>query len=308
MTQVRIATRKSPLALWQAQYVAQQLTAHHSDLRVEFVEITTTGDRLLGAPLASAGGKGLFMKELELSLLEGHADIAVHSMKDVVVSLPDEFEIAAVCRREDPLDAFVSNQFNDLDQLPEGARVGTCSLRRQCQIRNAYPGLKVLNLRGNVNTRLRKLDDGEYEAIILAVSGLKRLNMADRIRQRIPPAVSLPAVGQGAIGIECKKDNTLAIDLTLPLDHGPSRRCVEAERAMNARLEGGCQVPIGAFAQITGESMNLDGLVGTVDGETVLRTRADGDADQPTALGDQVADQLIKLGAREILEEVYRSS
>lgn len=308
MTQVRIATRKSPLALWQAEYVAQQLTTHHSDLDVEFVEITTTGDRLLGAPLASAGGKGLFMKELELSLLEGQADIAVHSMKDVVVSLPDEFEIAAICRRDDPLDAFVSNQFDDMDQLPDGARVGTCSLRRQCQIRHAYPNLTVLNLRGNVNTRLRKLDDGEYEAIILAVSGLKRLNMTDRIRQRIPPHVSLPAVGQGAIGIECKKDNVQVIDLMRPLDHLPSRRCVEAERALNARLEGGCQVPIAAFAQLNEETMDLEGLVGTVNGETVLRSRAEGNADQPAALGEQVADELIQLGARKILQEVYQSS
>ena len=308
MTQVRIATRRSPLALWQAEYVAQQLTTYHSGLDVEFVEITTTGDRLLGAPLASAGGKGLFMKELELSLLEGQADIAVHSMKDVVVSLPDEFEIAAICRRDDPLDAFVSNQFDDMDQLPDGARVGTCSLRRQCQIRNAYPNLTVLNLRGNVNTRLRKLDDGEYEAIILAVSGLKRLNMTGRIRQRIPPTVSLPAVGQGAIGIECKKDNIQVIDLMGPLDHLPSRRCVEAERALNARLEGGCQVPIAAFAQLNEEMMGLEGLVGTVDGETVLRSRAEGDADQPAVLGEQVADKLIQLGAREILQEIYQSS
>ena len=294
--------------MWQTKYVAQQLSAHHSDLRIEFVELTTTGDHLQNAPLSSAGGKGLFMKELELSMLEGRADIAVHSMKDVVVSLPEEFKIAAICERDDPLDALVSNRYGDLDELPEGARVGTCSLRRQCQLRNAYPRLNVLNLRGNVNTRLKKLDAGDFDAIILAVSGLRRLSMADRIRQRIPPTVSLPAVGQGAIGIECKRGDALASDLTLPLDHLPSRRCVEAERAMNERLEGGCHVPIGAFAHITDGRMGLEGLVGTIDGKTVLRASTEGGTDEAITLGRRVADELIKQGARDILRKVYRSS
>jgi len=305
---LRIATRKSPLALWQARYVANQLSAFHHDLQVELIEVTTTGDRMLDAPLASVGGKGLFMKELEVSLLEGHADIAVHSMKDVVVKLPGEFIIGAICERENPLDAFVSNEYSGLRQLPNGARIGTCSLRRQTQIRNAYPALEVINLRGNVNSRLKKLDAGEFDAIILAAAGLKRLGMEERIRQTIQPSVSLPAVGQGAVGIECRRDDNLVNSLLAPLDHPHSRCCVEAERAMNEKLEGGCQVPIGAYAQIFDDRLLLEGLVGSTDGKTVIRTRVEGKPDEPVALGRRAADDLIDLGARDILREVFNES
>lgn len=308
MTRMRIATRKSPLALWQANHVARQLTARNVGLRVDLVETTTTGDRMLSAPLASVGGKGLFMKELEVSLLEGRADIAVHSMKDVVVSLPEEFRLAAICERENPYDALVSNHYESLDQLPKGARVGTCSLRRQCQLRKAYPQLNVMNLRGSVNTRLKKLDNGEFEAIILAVSGLQRLAMTDRIRQQIPVSISLPAVGQGAIGIEIRQEDKVAHNLVLPLDHTPSRQCVEAERAMNKKLEGGCQVPIAAFAQIHNDQMSLEGLVGSIDGKNVIRTKVEGLPEQALALGEQAADELAQLGAHDILCEVYGSS
>lgn len=308
MTRLRIATRKSPLALWQANHVARQLTARNVGLRVDLVETTTTGDRMLSAPLASVGGKGLFMKELEVSLLEGRADIAVHSMKDVVVSLPEEFRLAAICERENPYDALVSNHYESLDQLPKGARVGTCSLRRQCQLRKAYPQLNVMNLRGSVNTRLKKLDNGEFEAIILAVSGLQRLAMTDRIRQQIPVSISLPAVGQGAIGIEIRQEDKVAHNLVLPLDHTPSRQCVEAERAMNKKLEGGCQVPIAAFAQIHNDQMSLEGLVGSIDGKNVIRTKVEGLPEQALALGEQAADELAQLGAHDILCEVYGSS
>jgi len=302
---LRIATRKSPLALWQAKYVAGQLSLHHPELQVELVAVTTTGDRMLGAPLASIGGKGLFMKELEVSLLEGRTDIAVHSMKDVVVRLPEEFTISSICEREDPLDAFVSNEYAALGQLPDGTRIGTCSLRRQSQIRNRYPALEVLNLRGNVNSRLRKLDAGEFDAIILAAAGLKRLGMDNRIRHTIQPDVSVPAVGQGAVGIECRQNDSRVNDLLKPLDHSASRCCVEAERAMNEKLDGGCQVPIGAYAQIVDGQLKLQGLVGSIDGKTVVRTKVEGAVDEPTALGRQAADKLIDLGARDILREVF---
>jgi len=305
MDLIRIATRKSPLALWQARFVASELLVHHPGLTVELVEVSTTGDRVLDVPLANAGGKGLFMKELEVALLERRADIAVHSMKDVVVQLPAEFSIGAICEREDPFDAFVSNDFPTLDQLPEGAKVGTCSLRRQCQLRAAFPTLKVENLRGNVNSRLRKLDSGEFDAIILAAAGLKRLEMSARIRHNIDPGISLPAVGQGAVGIEIRRGDTEILDLLSPFDHEPTRLCVEAERAMNEKLEGGCQVPIGAYARISGHLMVLEGLVGSIDGKRMLKTRIEGTTDDPVRLGQQAADELIRRGASEILREVF---
>lgn len=305
MTRLRIATRKSPLALWQANYVAQQLIAHNAGLEVDLVETTTSGDRILHAPLASAGGKGLFMKELEVSLVQGRADLAVHSMKDVVVSLSAEFSLSAICKRDNPLDALVSNDYDSLDQLPPGARVGTCSLRRQCQLRHAYPHLNVLNLRGNVNSRLRKLDNGEFEAIVLAASGLERLALSERIRQCIPATISLPAVGQGAIGVEIRSDDNIVNELTFPLNHLSSRQCVEAERAMNRELEGGCQVPIAAFAQIHDDQMCLQGLVGSVDGKNIMRTSVQGPPERSLELGQQAADELIKLGAHDVLREVY---
>ena len=307
MDPLRIATRKSPLALWQANFVAQGLCTHHPDLSVELVKMTTTGDRMLSATLASAGGKGLFMKELEISLLDNRADIAVHSMKDVVVTLSEQFEIAAICERDDPFDALVSNDYDALDQLPAGARVGTCSLRRQCLIRHLHPHLEVVNLRGNVNTRLAKLDHGEYAAIVLAASGLDRLGLSERIRQRLPAELLLPAVGQGAIGIQCKKTDAWVRELLQPLDHAPTRRCVEAERAMNAELEGGCHVPIAGFARNLDQGLYLDGLVGKVDGSSVIRAKSQASPEQPVALGRQVAEELIANGAHEILRSVYAS-
>lgn len=308
MKLLRIATRRSPLALWQANYVAAQLTAQHRELRIELVEITTTGDRLLGAPLASVGGKGLFMKELEVSLLEGKADIAVHSMKDVVVDLPEGFEISAICERDDPSDAFVSNHYDSLQALPPHTLVGTCSVRRQCQIRNAYPELEVADVRGSVNTRLDKLDRNDFGAILLATAGLKRLGMADRIRQRLPASLSLPAVGQGAIGIECRIADSEVREIARALNHRPTSVCVEAERAMNRKLEGGCQLPIGALAQIENERIVLQGLVGTADGTQVVRTEVSGPVEQGPLLGERAADDLIAHGAGEILREAYLSS
>lgn len=305
---LRIATRRSPLALWQAKYVRSRLSLCHPGLSIELVEVTTTGDKVLDVPLANAGGKGLFMKELEVCLLEGGADIAVHSMKDVVVQLPPEFSISAICERDDPFDAFVSNDFPTLDQLPDGSRIGTCSLRRQAQLRAAYPTLQVNNLRGNVNSRLGKLDSGEFDAIILAAAGLRRLDMKERIRHTIDPAISLPAVGQGAVGIETRSDDRVVQALLEPLDHRATRQCVEAERAMNEQLEGGCQVPIGAYARISGERMVLEGLVGSIDGKLMLRTRIEGSQDDPARLGRQAADQLIQRGARDILREVFSES
>lgn len=308
MDTLRIATRKSPLALWQAEYVAALLSVHHPGLSVVLVEVSTTGDRVLDVPLANIGGKGLFMKELEVALLEGRADIAVHSMKDVVVQLPPEFTISAICERDNPFDAFVSNDHEALERLPDGARVGTCSLRRQAQLRAAFPSLRVMNLRGNVNSRLRKLDSGEFDAIILAAAGLKRLEMPERIRHTIDADVSLPAVGQGAVGIETRSDDVAVHELLQALDHETTRRCVEAERAMNEQLEGGCQVPIGAYARITGDRMVLEGLVGSIDGKQILRTRIEGTPDDPCRLGRQAADELVMRGARDILREVFDQS
>ena len=245
---IRIATRKSPLAMWQAEHVAAELKRLHEGLRVELIGMTTRGDKILDAPLAKVGGKGLFVKELEQGMLEGDADIAVHSMKDVPVEFPVGLHLAVIMDREDPLDAFVSNRFDSLDALPEGACVGTSSLRRQCQLAARRPDLRIEPLRGNVNTRLRRLDDGEYDAIILAAAGLKRLGFAQRIRARIALEDSLPAIGQGAIGIECRRDDQRVHTLIEPLHHASTAERVGAERAMNARLQGGCQVPIAGHA------------------------------------------------------------
>ncbi len=306
MTNIRVATRKSPLALWQAHYVRDQLRRQHRDVAVELIAMTTKGDRVLDAPLATAGGKGLFLKELEESLLDGRADIAVHSMKDVTVMLPDQLHIPVICERAEPLDAFVSNRFESLQSLSVNARVGTSSLRRQCQLRHAFPGLDVVNLRGNVNTRLAKLDAGEFDAILLAAAGLQRLGMADRITALIDANISLPAVGQGAVGIECRRDDDRVNDLVSPLDHHPTHTRIRAERALNAALEGGCQVPIGGYAELHGQQLWLRGLVGKADGSVVLHGDAVGPADEPEALGRAVASQLIAQGADEILRELLQ--
>jgi len=302
---IRIATRHSPLAMWQANFVKAELMKYHPDLTVELLAMKTKGDKILDTPLAKVGGKGLFVKELEVAMLEGRADIAVHSMKDVPVDFPEGLGLMVICEREDPRDAFVSNHYQNIEQLPLGAVVGTCSLRRQCQLRELRPDLKVKDLRGNVNTRLGKLDAGEYDAVILAAAGLIRLQMQDRIASFIAPEVSLPAVGQGAVGIECRVDDEQTIALLKPLEDSQTRFRVTAERAMNLALQGGCQVPIGSFALLENEQIFLRGLVGSVDGKKIIRKEITGHQDDAQQLGLQLAEQLLASGAKEILAEVY---
>lgn len=304
---LKIATRKSPLALWQANFVKDRLEALHPDLQVELVPMSTQGDKILDTPLAKVGGKGLFVKELETAMLEGRADIAVHSMKDVPVEFPDGLGLHTICEREDPRDAFVSNRFKLIDELPQGAVVGTSSLRRQCQLRAARPDLVIRDLRGNVNTRLAKLDAGEYDAIILAAAGLKRLEMAHRIAAFIEPEQSLPANGQGAVGIECRLDDHELHALLAPLEHPETRIRVLTERAMNRALQGGCQVPIGAYALVQGEEVWLRGLVGSPDGSRVIRDEIRGPLAEGEALGHTLAQRLLAAGADVILAEVYRA-
>ena len=304
---LRIATRKSPLALWQANFVKDRLEALHPDLQVELVPMSTQGDKILDTPLAKVGGKGLFVKELETAMLEGRADIAVHSMKDVPVEFPEGLGLHTICEREDPRDAFVSNRFGQIDELPQGAVVGTSSLRRQCQLRAARPDLVIRDLRGNVNTRLAKLDAGEYDAIILAAAGLKRLEMAHRITAFIEPEQSLPANGQGAVGIECRLDDHELHALLAPLEHPETRIRVLTERAMNRALQGGCQVPIGAYALVQGEEVWLRGLVGSPDGSRVIRDEIRGPLADGEALGHTLAQRLLADGADVILAEVYRA-
>ncbi|AZN31292.1 MULTISPECIES: hydroxymethylbilane synthase [Pseudoalteromonas] len=305
---VRIATRKSALALWQAEFVKAQLEHFHADVRVELVPMSTQGDIILDTPLAKIGGKGLFVKELEQAMLDGRADIAVHSMKDVPVEFPEGLALHTICEREDPRDAFVSNNFANLSELPQGAVVGTSSLRRQCQIRALRPDLVIKDLRGNVNTRLAKLDDGQYDAIILAAAGLLRLKMDERIADYIEPEVSLPANGQGAVGIECRIDDEVTKALLAPLEHTQTRIRVNAERAMNRHLEGGCQVPIGAYALVDGEQVHLRGLVGAVDGSEILHDEVTGHINDAEAIGVQLAKKLLAQGADKILAEVYRDA
>lgn len=302
MKPLRIATRKSPLAMWQAEHVAERLRAAHPDRPVELVGMTTQGDRVLDSPLAKIGGKGLFVKELENALLEDRADIAVHSVKDVPMELPDGLALPVILDREDPLDAFVSNHYGHVDELPEGARVGSSSLRRQCQLRARRPDLEVHDLRGNVNTRLGKLDAGEYDAILLAAAGLKRLGFDARIRNCLEPEVSLPAVGQGAIAIECRDgDNEVEARIASLNDPDTSDR-VRAERAFNRRLEGGCQVPLAAHAILESDGgLWLRGLVGAVDGSQLLQREVRGPRADAEALGIRLADELLELGAGELL-------
>lgn len=306
MTQiVRIATRKSALALWQAEFVKARLQHFHPGLAVELVPMSTQGDRILDTPLAKIGGKGLFVKELETAMLEGRADIAVHSMKDVPVEFPAGLMLSTICEREDPRDAFVSNRFATLAELPVGAIVGTSSLRRQCQLKALRPDLQIRDLRGNVNTRLAKLDAGEFDAIILAAAGLIRLGFVARIRALLPVEQSLPANGQGAVGIECRSDDLALQALLAPLEHAPTRQAVLAERAMNRALQGGCQVPIGAFALIEGDQLWLRGLVGQLDGSQILQAEVRGLAAEGEVLGTALAQQLLALGAGDILQAVY---
>ena len=303
--EIRIATRKSALALWQAEYVKAALERAHPGLRVSLVPMVSRGDKLLDAPLAKIGGKGLFVKELETALLENEADIAVHSMKDVPMDFPEGLGLYCICEREDPRDAFVSNTYDSLDALPPGSVVGTSSLRRQAQLLARRPDLNIHFLRGNVNTRLAKLDAGEYDAIILAAAGLIRLGFAERIRSSISVEDSLPAGGQGAVGIECRSaDNEIHAPLA-PLHHTATALRVSAERALNKHLNGGCQVPIACYALLEGDQLWLRGLVGQPDGGLLLRAEARAAASAASELGVQVAEALLAQGADRILQAVY---
>ena len=306
MKTLKIATRQSPLALWQAEHIRARLEAMHADLTVELVTFVTQGDKILDTPLAKIGGKGLFVKELEAALMDGRADLAVHSMKDVPMALPEGLSLAVICEREDPLDAFVSNHYASFADLPQGAKVGTSSLRRKCQILKARPDLEIIDLRGNVGTRLSKLDDGKYDAIILASAGLKRLGLAERIRHTIQPAVSLPAVGQGALGLECRSQDQAVLDLILPLMHAETNVCVRAERAFNANLEGGCQVPIAGYATLQNGQLQIEGRVGSVDGQTILKAVQYGAPEQAEMLGEELAKALLAQGAGELLKALYQ--
>ena len=303
--EIRIATRKSALALWQAEHVKARLEQAHPGLRVSLVPMVSRGDKLLDAPLAKIGGKGLFVKELETALLEDQADIAVHSMKDVPMDFPEGLGLFCICEREDPRDAFVSNTYDSLDALPAGSVVGTSSLRRQAQLLARRPDLKIHFLRGNVNTRLAKLDAGEYDAIILAAAGLIRLGFEDRIRASIAVEHSLPAGGQGAVGIECRVGDAQLQQLLAPLNHTETALRVSAERAMNKRLNGGCQVPIAGYAILEGKQLWLRGLVGEPDGSRLLRAEQRGSAEHAERLGIDVAEALLAQGAGEILKAIY---
>jgi len=305
MTALRIATRESPLALWQAEHVKARLEAVHPGLAVELVPMTTTGDQLLSGPLSQSGGKGLFVKELEAALLDGRADIAVHSMKDVPAQQPEGLSLAAFLEGEDPRDAFVSNHHDSLLSLPPGARLGTASLRRQVQARRLRPDLVIEVLRGNVGTRLRKLDEGRHDAILLACAGLMRLGLAERIRERLDPETFVPAIGQGIVGIECRRADFRTIDLLEPLHDPASGLRLAAERAFNARLGGACQAPVAGHAtRLPDGRLRLVGLVGTPDGGTLLRDELIGAPEGAAALGEELAQRLLDAGAGAILAAV----
>ena len=304
-TTLKIATRQSPLALWQANYVKDRLQQLYPDLIVELVPMVTKGDVILDSPLAKIGGKGLFVKELENALLNKEADIAVHSMKDVPMQFPEGLGLAVICKREDPRDAFVSNSYRTFDELPQSAVVGTSSLRRQCQLKALRPDLDIRSLRGNVGTRLSKLDNGDYDAIILASAGLIRLGLADRIASFIEVEQSLPAAGQGAVGIECRTDDVQVKQLLAPLADAETTCCVLAERAMNNHLQGGCQVPIGGYAVLQQGQLYLRALVGNVDGSQIIRAEGKSAVKNADVLGVQIAEQLLAQGADKILQSIY---
>ncbi|NWG86861.1 MAG: hydroxymethylbilane synthase [Hydrogenophilaceae bacterium] len=303
-TRVVIATRESQLALWQAEHIRARLMALHEGLQVELLGMTTQGDQILDSPLSRIGGKGLFVKELEQAMAEGRADLAVHSMKDVPMVLPEGFALTAITQREDPRDALVSNQYKSLAELPEGALVGTSSLRRQAQIRARFPQLRIDTLRGNVNTRLRKLDEGQYDAIVLAAAGLKRLELGHRISALLAPEESLPAVGQGALGIEIRSDRADLAQLLAPLTDATTSACVRAERELGRVLQGGCQAPIGGYAEAVAGRLHLRGFVSDLDGVRFYRAAATGDLADPEALGRQVAEALLSQGADKVMAEL----
>ena len=301
---VRIATRESRLAMTQTEMVAAALRARAPGLRVEVVGMTTKGDRVLDRPLSQVGGKGLFVKELEVALDEGRADIAVHSLKDVPMEMPAQFALATFGEREVPLDAFVSNRFASLEALPAGSLVGTSSLRRECQLRRAFPALRFRGLRGNVNTRLAKLDAGEYDAIILAAAGLRRLGLADRIRATLPEALTLPAIGQGILAVEHRRDRPELARFLEGFEHPATAAAARAERALGLVVEGSCEVPVGAYAQVSGERLSLEGFLGTPDGSRMVRERLSGAVAQAERLGTQLGERLLAAGGREILRSL----
>ena len=298
---IKIATRKSPLALWQANFVKEMCEKIYPDLTVELLPMLTEGDRLVGASFAKIGGKGLFVKELEKAILEGHADIAVHSVKDIPVNLLRDFCLAAICERTQPYDALVGNKYHSIDALPEKAIIGTSSLRRRCQLNALRKDLNIENLRGNLDTRLRKLKEDQFDAIIVAAAGLERLNEIEKISCVLSPDMMLPAVGQGAIGIECHRKNQEILHLMSKLDHLPTRQCITAERAVSFHLGGSCQLPIGVFAEYKGNTIHLRALVGKEDGSLIIRCEKKGSCDDPEMLGKMVAEELLKQGAGEIL-------
>ena len=299
-----IASRESALAMWQAKHIQQSLQALYPNCDIEILGMTTTGDQILDAPLAQIGGKGLFIKELETALLDGRADLAVHSMKDVPMNLPDEFLLAAVSKREDARDAFVSNRYQKIEELPAGSIVGTSSLRRQSQLKARFPHLKVETLRGNLQTRLRKLDEGQYDGIILAAAGLIRLQLGDRIRQLISTDDSIPAVGQGALGIEINAQRQDLLEVLAPLNDATTHACVAAERAFSRALAGSCTVPLGAYANSAdAQTIHIQGFVAALDGSTVLKNQLVGQLSQAEQLGASLAQALIAQGAREVLND-----
>jgi len=302
---LRIATRKSPLALWQAEHVKTRLMQAHEGLNVELVTFTTKGDKILDTPLAKIGGKGLFVKELEMAILEGEADIAAHSIKDVPMEFPEGLFLSTILEREEHCDAFVSNTIDSVQTLPQGAVVGTCSLRRKCQLLSKRPDLKIKDLRGNVNSRLEKLDNGDYDAIILACAGLVRLEMAGRIKQRISSSWILPAVGQGAVGLESRIDDKETLSLLSVLNHEDTADRVSAERALNKRLKGGCQVPIASYAMLAGDTLHLQALVGEPDGSEIVQGDISGHRSEAEQLRIKLADDLLSRGPKEILEKLY---
>jgi len=301
-----IATRGSKLALWQAEWIKSLLLKINPDFDIELNKIKTTGDKILDVPLAQVGGKGLFVKEIEEAMLRGEADLAVHSMKDVPTDLPEGLHLSAITKREDPRDAFIAGKgIKSFDTLPPGANIGTSSLRRICQLLNRRSDLKITQLRGNVDTRLRKVADGEFDAIILATAGVKRLGYSDRITESLPVEISLPAIGQGAVGIECRVDDEFINRLLKQLNHEETAVCVRAERAFLKKLEGGCQVPIAAYARLTDGRIVIEGLVGSLDGKTLIKDKSEGAAEKAEYLGTMLAEKLLAKGAKEILDEVY---
>ncbi len=304
MDTIKIVTRKSPLAMWQAEHVRDCLLSEHVDLNVELIGVQTQGDRVLDSPLAKIGGKGLFVKELENALLDGRADIAVHSMKDVTMEMPEGLALPVIMEREDPRDVLITDRPVTIASLDEKARLGTSSLRRQCQIKNLRPDLEILDLRGNVGTRLSKLDKGEYDAIILAAAGVIRLGLEERITSLLSPEELLPAIGQGAIGIQCRAEDTHTQALIAPLNHSDTHTRVVAERAVNRRLFGGCQVPIAGFAELDGDQLHIRALVGETDGSRIVRGEIVGHRNHAEKLGTALAEDLLSRGADRILENL----